>query len=64
MFFRYIARLSRNQNSTALLPLDQRPVISTEGRDLFILPELQTHWISPFGRDDRTLVEMTRESLK
>nr|VFJ99559.1 MAG: hypothetical protein BECKLFY1418A_GA0070994_11018 [Candidatus Kentron sp. LFY] len=35
------------------------PVISTEGRNLFVLMELRTHKISPFGRDDKRVVEMT-----
>ena len=35
------------------MSFDHRPVISTKGRNLFVLEELQRHRISPFGRNDR-----------
>nr|VFK39053.1 MAG: hypothetical protein BECKSD772F_GA0070984_10327 [Candidatus Kentron sp. SD]VFK43917.1 MAG: hypothetical protein BECKSD772E_GA0070983_10317 [Candidatus Kentron sp. SD]VFK78897.1 MAG: hypothetical protein BECKSD772D_GA0070982_10295 [Candidatus Kentron sp. SD] len=53
-----LSRLSRNQNSIALLPLDRRERPYASG-----VPPRQKRFL-PFGGNDRGVVEMAMGSLK
>nr|VFK44051.1 MAG: hypothetical protein BECKSD772F_GA0070984_11652 [Candidatus Kentron sp. SD] len=62
--------LGRNRNFIALLfrppscHFNHSPVISTEGRDLWRTEPHQNKKISPFGRDDRRVVERQQGSIR